>query len=84
MSDTRKLASHQLVSAFMLQRPGDAPSAVLREFEARQIAELARLAHLNGRRFDAWPRLVLEQESHPYPGAFSGHWLLRAEVLASR
>ena len=84
MTDDRAvIGSRQVVSAYYFQRPGVAPSTVLRELEAQQIAELARLAHLDGRRFDGWPKVVLEQEKQAFPGA-SGLWLLRSEVGAVR
>lgn len=78
-----KLGGQRVIDPREFQRPA-APSTVLRQHEASMVADLARMAHLDGRRFTAWPTLTLEPENSPWPDGAPGYWLLRAEVVAER
>lgn len=79
-ADVQKLAASRMLSEHELaHRPGF-PSEILRQHEALLIAEMARTAHMAGRRFDGWPEFRLQQET--YQWGPSGTLLLAGEVKA--
>lgn len=77
--EVKRLGSHRIVTAFELtERPGP-PSRVMREIEASMVAELARLAVMDGFRFEGWPKFEVLPDKERYYG---DGWALRAEVAA--
>lgn len=72
-----KLGSKRVLAEHDFRAGGMAPSEILRRHEADLIAEMARMAHMDGRRFDGWPTLRLEERHHWGPT-----WLLTADVQA--
>ena len=77
--DTKKLAASRRISVQELAHRQQAPSETLRRHEAELIAEMARMAHLDRRRFSGWPRLTVVSDDQPWG---FGDLHLRAEVEA--
>jgi hypothetical protein len=75
--DTKLTAVFRVSFTELEQRP-QPPSQTIREHEARLIADLARNAHLDGRRFEGWPQLSAVQTA--YMGMPDRSLDLRAEV----
>jgi hypothetical protein len=48
-----------VISLYELEKRPQLPSEVLREHEARLVGELARMTHLDRRRFVDWPTIHL-------------------------
>lgn len=82
MSDERSYVVQNMFSPHQLEHCPIPPSRMFLEAEARMAAEMARMVHMDGRRFRDWPTFTLVTEFGLGGGLARSDILLRAEVKA--
>jgi hypothetical protein len=81
-TDVKEVASQRMISVREATSYPGPPSAFLLFIEAGMVAEMARTAHLEGRKFTEWPRFEVRDDR--YAGLPEWGLFARATTVPTR